>query len=86
MGREDLVSIYPNPSDGLIHIESELLVGGAEEIAVINTVGQLVYIVQDPEVKSGSTELNLADLPGGVYFITIRTSHITTTTKISLIR
>ena len=86
IGGEDLVSIYPNPSDGLIHIESTLLVDGAEEIAVINTVGELVYIVQYPEVKSGSTELNLADLPGGVYFITIRTSHITTTRKISLIR
>jgi hypothetical protein len=83
---ESLVTIFPNPTDGLVRITSELLKGGAEEIAVLNTVGQLVYALKNPEVRSGSLDLDLVDLPGGVYFIRIRTAHGTTTAKVSLMR
>jgi len=85
-GNENMVSIYPNPTTGLVQIASVLLEDGVEEIAVINTIGELIYSVRNPEVMSQRTELDLSNLPGGVYFITLRTSSISITKKISLIR
>jgi len=80
------VELRPNPSNGLVYVNTSRLNESIEEIVVLNTVGQIVYSQQQPEISSGSTELNLASLQGGVYFITIKTAESSVTKKISLLR
>ncbi len=56
-------SMYPNPSNGLIHVASETII---DEIRVINAVGQVVHI-ESP--KGQRTSLNI-DRPGA-YFVSV---------------
>jgi len=83
---EHLVAIYPNPSTGSVRISSELLNTRVETIFVQNTIGQIVSSQNHPEITAGVAELDLASLPGGVYFITIQTSDLSVTRKVSLIK
>lgn len=58
-----VISLYPNPSNGLIYINSSL--DASYQIAVFNVMGQCVYN------KSYSSAVNLSDLNSGIYFFRI---------------
>lgn len=55
------VSIYPNPSNGLFSVTSEL---NDLDFDVINTLGQKVYTAK---INSGKTVIDLKNQPKGVY-------------------
>lgn len=57
------VRMYPNPSNGLLHISSESPI---LSIKIYNTQGQLVYFA-NPQQKDVS--LSIETLPQGVYFV-----------------
>ncbi len=61
---EDLVSIYPNPSNGEFTIESD----GNLNATITDAMGRIVQIV---ELKSGMTSVSIANEANGVYFIII---------------
>ena len=63
---KETFAVYPNPTTGLIAIESE---GPLSKLVVFNTLGQVVKSVQN--INSLKTMLDLSDLEGGVYFIKI---------------
>ena len=65
------VSIYPNPTNGPVRIEGATIA----EVKVYNTLGQLVKTIRN------SNEVNLKDLPQGIY-----TVHVTNEEGNSLIR
>ena len=64
-GKETFV-VYPNPTTGLVSIESE---GPLSKLVVFNTLGQVVKSVQN--INSLKTTLDLSDLDGSIYFIKI---------------
>ena len=68
---DDGISISPNPTNGLVHIE------GAEvsEIQVYNTMGQLMKTVQN------TNEIDLSGLMPGVYSLRIKDFHQMVTNK-----
>lgn len=71
------VSIYPNPTNGMIRVES----GNIVDIVVYNIVGQKVrYLI----VKNDFCNLDLSNLNEGVYFIKINTENGVVTKKIIL--
>lgn len=57
-------NIYPNPTNGLITIESE---NNADNIAIYNSNGQLIY--NEYQVQAGQTKIDLSDFEDGVYII-----------------
>ncbi|MBF9144203.1 GEVED domain-containing protein [Hymenobacter properus] len=59
------VLVYPNPSGGLVTLQSETPLQGP--VQVRNTTGQLVFEQAAP--KSPSRNLNLSHLPDGIYFL-----------------
>jgi PKD repeat protein len=73
------LKIYPNPTHGKIMINSER--GSLIRAEVYNTIGGLVQTSADL-IQSANMELDLGDLPGGVYYIKVETSNGVTTTKI----
>ena len=68
------ISVYPNPSNGLINIE---MFTDAENITVLNSLGQ---IIQTKTVK-GETLVSLELEASGVYFIRVETSKKQVITK-----
>jgi PKD repeat protein len=66
-GTPQSVLVYPNPSNGPVTLQSEALLQGP--VQVRNTTGQLVFEQAVPKSPSRSLELNLSQLPAGIYFL-----------------
>src|SRR5690606_17371302 len=70
---EGIVKVYPNPSDGIVHIQTEEEI---KEIRLFSVTGQLLNTKQ---------EQNIIDLSGyskGTYFIRITSENGTTVKKL----
>lgn len=60
------VKIYPNPSNGLVNIETE----GLQRLTVTNAMGQVVY---DNEVSGEKVQIEMSQFGVGTYLIRIYT-------------
>ncbi len=56
------LSMYPNPTNGLIHIDSNITIDSVE---LYNTAGQLVLV---EKINSTNSTINIAALQNGIYF------------------
>ena len=61
------VSIYPNPANDNINIIAQ---DPLDSIVIYNAIGQLVSKTMSP-IQS-QTQVNITDLPKGVYFVQIK--------------
>lgn len=68
------VALYPNPSTGILNIESEMTF---ESVQFFNLNGQLVF----EQNIEGQTKLNF-NLPKGLYFVTLQTATNSFTQKL----
>ena len=80
--QEDLINIYPNPSNGIFSIQSSEKISAIE---IINVLGEKIYSL-DPStslrVTNQKAEINLSKQPKGIYFIKINSENEITTRKI----
>lgn len=63
------LEISPNPSDGFVTIDLQLLENKDLDIQVFNMNGQIVNTIMDKNTIGGRYELRLEELPSGVYFV-----------------
>jgi len=69
------ISIYPNPTNGIINITDEQLQLQNATIEIKNTLGQIVYLdVYAPQI-------NVSSFPSGIYFITLNNKETKRTIK-----
>lgn len=61
------ISIYPNPANGLVNIESPSTINS---VRMMNYTGQMVYQSTTPV---NQVRISTADMPAGVYFLMIET-------------
>ncbi len=62
--------IYPNPSQGIFHLDFGPQASPEKiEIQVFNCLGQVVFKTETPERE---TNLDMSDLPAGVYFLILK--------------
>ena len=73
---ENGISIYPNPTTGVININSEELI---EQVVIRNVIGELV-------LTSTSQQFNMASQPNGVYFVEVITENTRYSQKVVLLR
>jgi hypothetical protein len=64
------LSVFPNPSNGRIHFQTN----GAEKIqggifTVYNVIGEAVY---SSKIIAGQQDIDLSEFPGGIYFLQIK--------------
>lgn len=72
----ELISIFPNPGNGLLNISSKTLISG---IRIYDSAGKLSFEQQD---KNNFFQLNLVDLAAGVYVIELTLSDAVLRTKL----
>lgn len=65
------VSLHPNPSNGLVNIIATLPNSQNLEIAVHNSLGQLISNTKHSGVTSNMFTMDLTNYSNGVYFVTI---------------
>ena len=75
--KTDQLSIFPNPTNSLLTIETEFSDQYSVEILSLN--GQEIY---SGEMEGSSHQIDLSSYPKGVYFVTIRSKDYVTTRKI----
>ena len=66
---EQTVSLYPNPTNGLVNIECE----GMKRITVIDAFGQIVYDYETSD--SAKEQINMTRFASGVYMVRIITDN-----------
>ena len=71
------LELYPNPSDGILHIANLNPLDAVIEIYSIN--GTIVF---RKEVLSNSEQIDLSPFSKGVYFVTVRSKEYVRTAKI----
>ncbi len=74
LGQTDIVRIYPNPVTDVLNVEYSIASFGTINIAIINSLGQVVQVplsTQTAPFQQQRTTLDLSQLPRGTYYITI---------------
>jgi len=72
------LNIYPHPVTNICTVTMEKTVPNSE-LSIYNLRGQLVNTVN---ISTKQTQLDLTDLPSGIYFLRLKTEHGDKTTKL----
>jgi len=77
---EDVVSIFPNPTKGLItlHTKEQL----DDEILIVNLLGEACIRIESEEMKDSQITLDLIALPKGCYFVQYKHQNRTKSLKL----
>jgi hypothetical protein len=76
--KESDIQVYPNPTDGKLHIQSESL--PIERLSLITLSGHKV--IEKTMVDKARPTLDMSELAPGVYILTIQTSKEMSTVRI----
>lgn len=81
MSNNDLVTLYPNPAHGFTTAELQLDEPSSVILMLTTPLGEAALALQlhYPYAGRYSLPLNLASVPVGVYYITVKTNRYTTT-------
>lgn len=72
------VSLFPNPTNGLVTVQAE----GLQAVAVYNVLGELV--LEADVIHANQQELNLSGMPRGIYTVSLQSEGQRVTQKIVL--
>ena len=72
------VSVYPNPTNGVLRIEADAL----RNVAVYNLVGQKVF---EENINGDECVINMNEFGNGIYMVRIESATGSTTKKVSVI-
>ncbi|MFH1005111.1 MAG: M43 family zinc metalloprotease [Bacteroidota bacterium] len=81
---DNIISIFPNPSDENIFVNFSIFDLGKVNIKVCNLVGEVIANVTDNISVPKKIKINLADQSNGIYFVEIRTENKSITKKLIL--
>ena len=73
--------MYPNPTEGILHID---LKGYKSEVIAVNIYNTAGMMVKKGEILSSSSTFNLTELPKGIYVVELRNGTFKSRTKILL--
>ena len=85
---ENSISIYPNPTNSISTISFNLTENTEVKIQVYNTLGRLVFSMDEKMMNIGQQELifNASELPDGIYYIKLLIADRLFTKKVSLLK
>ena len=81
---DDLLSVYPNPTTGVIILNTNLPENQEVNIAVYNTMGQEVAAVQNGKVSNGQYSIDLTNQSNGIYYVKMNLNGNIITKKVVL--
>ena len=75
------ISFYPNPSNGKFTIESDNAQISGGQLEIYNMLGEKIA---EEKIISERSEIDLSNVAGGIYFVSIKTTNKIFTQKISI--
>lgn len=82
MPLQEMLSIYPNPSSGIVQLELENSQEQIRKISVINSIGKVIYDIETPFGDKHNLKLDFTGHGNGIYFILVETANKRFTKKI----
>lgn len=80
------VSIFPNPTTGVIYVTADLPGKELFSIRISNITGAVVYELKEADLSQGAFSANLEKMPAGVYILNIAARHNILTRRIILVK
>lgn len=79
-----IMDVFPNPTNGQVNINVELMDAQEYSVSVINTLGQTVKEAKQAASNGGLVKLDLSDQTQGVYFVTVKSKTASVTKRVIL--
>ena len=76
------VSVFPNPSNGVINVE--LNTNAEAAVTVVDVLGQVVYRSNENFVAGERKMINLSNKAKGMYILTVEGEDVNTVERISI--
>lgn len=77
---------YPNPAQSMLYVPYQLNQASDVRLSLRNPMGQLVRVDTREAALQGRFELNVSDLPSGIYFYTLETGNGSRTERVVITR
>lgn len=71
--KETTLSLYPLPTNGILHIGFNKTMNSAPNVLVYDMIGNVVERISPDRESIGSFSINLSGKPAGYYFIKVQT-------------
>lgn len=68
-GRKESLLVFPNPSEGMIHVQFVDIKASPLRIEIFNFMGEKVYSENTDRTGTFTLDIDLTDLPPGLYFM-----------------
>jgi hypothetical protein len=81
---EDMLSVSPNPTTGLVNINVNLPENEVINIAIYNTMGQEVVNVKNGKISNGTYTVSLDNQTNGIYYVRMGLKGAIVTKKVIL--
>ena len=84
----NLINVYPNPFNPVLHINFELSLAGLTQVNILDIAGNHIETLHSGFLKSGSHELSwhAESMPSGLYFISLKLGDKNLTEKVVLLK
>lgn len=69
------ISLYPNPTNGIVNISFEDVIQSQWKIEVYNSIGSLIYTEELTRIDKTEYKVDLSNFSKGMYFIKISTNN-----------
>ena len=69
------INVFPNPSSGIIKIQSALLQEKKVSIQIYDIAGNKIYDAPEVELNNENHEINLSSTPSGFYLMYLKTEN-----------
>ncbi|AEV34437.1 PKD domain protein [Owenweeksia hongkongensis DSM 17368] len=80
------VEVYPNPNNGKFNINLDLIGGQDVQLALVNTVGQIIYTKDLGNVGGHvETDMDIENLAPGVYYLRVIANGKSTTVRVTIL-
>jgi len=76
------VSLYPNPTSGVVFVSINPNIGSTFKINVTNRLGQQIGRIKESIITGNDISLDVSSYSKGLYFITIEVDNLSTTKKL----
>jgi len=78
------VKVFPNPANGIVNIDNQLVEDAISRVQVYNTLGQII-LDRPMNIAAGDLQsIDLSNQPYGIYYLNIQADKAQITRKISL--
>ena len=84
----NLINVYPNPFNPVLHINLELSLAGLNQVDILDISGSHIETLYFGYLHSGSHELswNAESMPSGMYLVSLKSGNESLTEKVVLMK